>query len=84
MNIFGVEWPDCASRGCGNPGFFRILIDGDRGKFWAHLCIFCIGEIRECLLVLAEAAREEQALLEQLEPPELEKLSSEKPPEITV
>jgi hypothetical protein len=66
-------WPSCSKEGCPWPAFFKIRMEGDAGPFLAHLCIFCVGEIRECLAALSRLSAEERQILDQVSPPAFEK-----------
>lgn len=39
-------------------------MENDGGPIAAHLCIFCIVEIRQCLSALSQASEEDRRMLE--------------------
>ncbi len=52
--------PDCAVKGCGNPGIVKLEVEGSHGPIWAYLCIFCAAtEAPDCLVNLSQIANEE-------------------------
>lgn len=61
-------WPSCSKEGCPWPAFFKIRMEGPTGPFLAHLCIFCAGEIRECLAALSQLSEEERRMLGDVPP----------------
>jgi len=65
-------WPSCAKEGCRWPAFFKIRMENDAGPFWAHLCIFCMAGIRQCLAGLSDLSESERRLLEATQEPRLE------------
>lgn len=65
-------WPSCSKEGCPWPAFFKIRMEGGAGPFLAHLCIFCVGEIRECLAALSQLSEEERKVLDQVPPTQFE------------
>lgn len=66
-------WPSCAKEGCPWPAFFKIRMENEAGPFWAHLCLFCMAGVRECLSGLKDLSESEQRLLEAAQEPRLEK-----------
>lgn len=70
MSLFSfMGWPDCAKTGCGNPGLVKVELDGPAGPLWAHLCIACMAEMKNCLATLEGAQKEAELAEEQLEHP---------------
>jgi hypothetical protein len=70
MSLFSMfGWPDCAKTGCGNPGLVKVELDGPAGPLWAHLCITCLAEMRQCLTSLEGVQKEAEQAEEQLERP---------------
>ena len=62
-----IEWPSCAKKGCPWPATFKVQMENDAGPFSAHLCLFCIIEVKRCLAELSAVGEEQLRLLEQEE-----------------
>lgn len=67
-------WPSCAKSDCPWPALFKVRMEGgDTGPIVAHLCVFCIIEIRSCLKALSQASEEDRKILQQSMPTAFEK-----------
>ena len=59
------NWPSCGKNGCPWPAMVKVQMENDAGPFSAHLCLFCMIEVKQCLAELSAFGDQQLKLLEQ-------------------